>query len=158
VPISATIIAQRAKLVAIALRIVKNKADAEDIAQEVLIKAHLDPRNDQPMGWAAVIAKRLAINLVRDAKRRGELLLENAPLTAEKTAEETRLDQGRLASKLLSLLDEETRSMIEMLHVEEASYKEISRALGIPEGTVISRTSRARNRLRTSEAAIDLPF
>ena len=48
----------------------------------------------------------------------------------------------------LGLLPAEQREVVLMVSLEDLSYEEVSRALGIPIGTVMSRLSRGRDRLR----------
>ena len=48
----------------------------------------------------------------------------------------------------LALLPAEQREVVLMVSLEDMSYQEVSRALGVPLGTVMSRLSRAREKLR----------
>jgi RNA polymerase sigma-70 factor (ECF subfamily) len=50
--------------------------------------------------------------------------------------------------RALSSLPEEQRSVLLLIGVEDLSYKEVARVLGVPIGTVMSRLSRGRERLR----------
>jgi RNA polymerase sigma-70 factor (ECF subfamily) len=49
---------------------------------------------------------------------------------------------------LVALLPDEQRSVLLLVGVEELSYAEAANVLGVPQGTVMSRLSRARERLR----------
>ncbi len=62
-----------------------------------------------------------------------------------------RFDQEETRERLreaLRLLPDEFREVIVLREVQDLSYKEISEVLGVPEGTVMSRLSRARGRLK----------
>jgi RNA polymerase sigma-70 factor (ECF subfamily) len=67
------------------------------------------------------------------------------PATA--TSVETGVVLGEL-SRSLSLLPEEQREVLLLVGLEQFSYAEASEVLGVPMGTVMSRLSRARERLR----------
>jgi len=57
-------------------------------------------------------------------------------------------DERALFQRALGRLPERDREIIALRHYEDLSYKEIAAALGIPEGTVMSRLFHARRRLR----------
>ena len=57
------------------------------------------------------------------------------------------VDSERLQAALSQLPDEH-RTIVLMFYMEELSYKEIAEALDVPMGTVMSRLSRAKSRLR----------
>jgi len=52
--------------------------------------------------------------------------------------------------RLIALLPPEQREVFLLVTLEEMSYEEVAKTLGIPAGTVMSRLSRARERLRTA--------
>jgi RNA polymerase sigma-70 factor (ECF subfamily) len=133
-------------------------ADAEDAAQEGFVKAYgalarfrvgADPRP-----WLLRIVANEARNRVRSSQRRHGLELRLAegfrpgdaapsPEAAAVAAE----DRQRLLG-LVNALDEEDRLVISSRYLLELSGEETAAALGIPEGTVKSRLSRALGRLR----------
>jgi RNA polymerase sigma-70 factor (ECF subfamily) len=59
--------------------------------------------------------------------------------------------------RALGLLPGEQREVLLLVAVEEMTYEEVSRALAIPIGTVMSRLSRGREALRQIMAGEDLP-
>ncbi len=128
-------------------------AQAEDAAQETFIKAWLAlPRYRESAGSLRAWLCRIAINTARDAYRRarpaeelGEQIIdgendpaEQAEVNAEAAAVRRALDQLPAASRAALVLRE----------YEGLAYAEIAAALGIPIGTVMSRLSFARSRLR----------
>jgi RNA polymerase sigma-70 factor (ECF subfamily) len=133
-------------------------ADAEDAAQEGFVKAYRALATfrpgAEPRPWLLRIVANEARNRVRSSGRRHQLELRLAegyrpggaapsPEAAAVAAEDTRhlLD-------LVNELSEEDRLVITSRYFLELSGEETADALGIPEGTVKSRLSRALGRLR----------
>ena len=141
---------------ATAYRIVRRPDLADDVAQDAFLRAYqaLD-RFDlaRPFGpWICRIAANLAINHVRSPEAREEALPEGhgeTPAAAEDPL--TRVLGGEAQSVLeaaLGHLPAEQRAVFSLRVFEELSYREIAEALDIQIGTVMSRLSRARERLR----------
>jgi RNA polymerase sigma-70 factor (ECF subfamily) len=133
-------------------------AEAEDAAQDGFVKAFraLDRfrRGAPPRPWLLRIVANEARNRVRSTRRRLGLELRLAegfrpgdaapsPEAASVAAE----DRARLLA-LVNALGEEDRLVIASRYFLELSGEETAAALGIPEGTVKSRLSRALARLR----------
>ncbi len=133
-------------------------ADAEEAAQDAFVKAYRAigtfRTGADPRPWLLRIVANEARNRLRSAGRRQRLELRLAegfrqgdaapsPEAAAVTAEERR----RLLD-LLSELDENDRLVIASRYLLELDGQETAAALGIPEGTVKSRLSRALARLR----------
>jgi len=146
--------AHQRRVYATALRIVRCHAVADDVAQEAFVRAWRSLESfdlSRPFGpWICRIAANLALNHVRSPRSREEGLPEredpapgvDSPLGRLLDAEATRaLDAA------ISELPAEQRAVFVLRAVEELSYAEIAEALGIPAGTVMSRLSRARERL-----------
>jgi len=150
------------RLYRLAWRLTGAKAEADDLFQELLIKAYgkLDDlvELDEPGSWLC----RVMYNLFIDEKRRfarrrmhtveeGELTgdgLENMPGSDNPEINNERLERiGRLDDALARLSDE--HRVVVLLHDTEG-YKlaEIEELTGVPIGTVKSRLHRARARLR----------
>src|ERR1700736_2881589 len=134
-------------------------ADAEDAAQEGFVKAFRAlgrfRAGADPRPWLLRIVANEARNRVRSSQRRYGLELRLAegfrpgdaapsPETAAVAAE----DRLRLL-QLVNALGEEDRLVVTSRYFLELSSEETAAALGIPEGTVKSRLSRALARLRT---------
>jgi len=133
-------------------------ADAEDAAQEGFVKAYRALATfrpgAEPRPWLLRIVANEARNRVRSTGRRQALELRLAegyrpggaapsPEAAAVAAE----DRRRLLS-MVNALSEEDRMVIASRYFLELSGEETAEALGIPEGTVKSRLSRALARLR----------
>jgi RNA polymerase sigma-70 factor, ECF subfamily len=162
----------------LALRLVGNHADAEDLAQDSLIRAlRALPkfRGDcQLSTWVYRITVNTWKNRVRGEKRRGlwkllplDFLFSSdgdEPKAREPKADEPPLDarletseSGALVQRALMELDPESRAVIVLRELQGQSYQEIATALEVPEGTVKSRLSRAREALKDKLASRVLP-
>ena len=105
--------------------------------------------------WVFTILHNLAMTRLRQRSRRGaDVALDDADeaATAVPPAQEAGLRHRELL-RALETLPEEQRSVLLLVSVEDLSYAEAARVLDIPLGTVMSRLSRARERLaRTLDA------
>ena len=150
------------RLYRLAWRLTGQKAEAEDLFQELLIKAYgkLDAliKIDEPGSWLSRVMYNLFIDERRRFARRrmhtveeGEMSgdgLAGLPGTDNPARDHERLEQLRKLDAALSKLSDEHR-MIVLLHDTEG-YKltEIQELIGVPIGTVKSRLHRARAHLR----------
>lgn len=122
-------------------------ADAvEDVLQETFLAVWRGARSYRPEGaaggWLWGIARRQAALWIR-RERRGVLPgLGVAPDLADAVLTRIELDVA------VESLGDAEREVWRLLYEEDRSVAEVSRAMGIPEGTVKSRASRARWRLR----------
>lgn len=149
----------------VAVSLTRNRADAEDLVQETLIKAHraidrFDGRH--PRAWLLTILRNTHLNSVR--KRRPELLRD--PDAADRLASVGPADGGATAEDAVvdhafddevavafRALPERFRSVVELVDLGGLSYQEAADALGVPIGTVMSRLHRGRGRIRERLAA-----
>lgn len=141
----------------------RSGAEAEDLAQDTLLKAYraLDNFDGQhPRAWLYRIARNTAIN--RDQRNR-ELLLaddENLDGAADEIAEpEEQVVTPILDHHLEAALDDlppSFRLVVQLVDVEGMRYQEAADLLGVPVGTVMSRLHRARRRLRSALAGTHL--
>jgi len=148
------------RVYATAYRIVRRHEVADDVAQEAFIRAHrsLD-RFDaaRPFGpWICRIAANLAVNHVRSPAAREEALPDGHAETPSAAASPL---QGVLDSEARAMLERalqdlpaEQRAVFCLRVFEELSYREIADVLAISIGTVMSRLSRAREKLREALA------
>jgi len=143
-------------------RFTGNQQEAEDMAQEALVKVLERLSTFRGDSAFSTWVYRLTINNLRDNWRRNkkvaalrveingeddrQLQLESpepTPLDEVERKEKQQLLQGALAR-----LPEEQRLVVILRDIRGLSYREIAEALGIEEGTVKSRLSRGRLRLR----------
>ena len=87
------------------------------------------------------------VNQMRSRRHDLEQTMEEPPATPVRAAQSDAIELADL-ERALGRLSVEHREVLLLVAVEQMKYDEVSRALGIPVGTVMSRLSRARERLR----------
>ncbi|MDE2516868.1 MAG: RNA polymerase sigma factor [Rhodospirillales bacterium] len=147
-----------------AMALLHHRATADDLVQDALERAisrwHQRRSDLDTRAWLFTILHHLAVNRMRQAARRGahsaiedvaQVLLAEAPRQEEAMAEADILHA-------VQALPEEFRAVLLLVSVEGLSYAETARVLGVPLGTIMSRLSRARERLsRKMEAGHRAP-
>jgi RNA polymerase sigma factor (sigma-70 family) len=146
-----------------------NGHDAEDVVQEAFLKAFkaLDSfRGGDARGWTLSIVRNTAMNFLRDRKGKGAAPLDGQmdPPDRAPNAERAMLEESRRRQvwQAIARLEPEFREALILREIEGLSYKEIAAVLDVPTGTVMSRLSRARQRLLhdlspTQEVRHELP-
>ena len=135
---------------ALALSILRNPHDAEDIVQETYLKvraaAHLYVPQGKPLAWLFTITKSLCRDLLR-----GQSRTEAAPDGAEDDLRFSYVSDptDRLVLEAaLKALGEEERQVVLLHAASGLKHREIARDLGLPLSTVLSRYSRALKKLQ----------
>jgi RNA polymerase sigma-70 factor (ECF subfamily) len=149
-----------------ALRLTRNQDDAEDLAQDVIVRAytafHQFQRGTNFKAWLFRILTNTYINEYRRRMRAPSMVaLEDVSFETElevslEQADPSTLPEEAVLSKVfdeevetaLKELPEEFRVVVILSDLQEFSYQEISRMLKIPIGTVRSRLFRGRRQLR----------
>lgn len=144
--------AYRLRVVRVASGLLGSTADAEDVAQEVFLKAWHNLPHYHPQGSMASWLYRITVNAAIDLqrKRRAESPLNEQERDPGDSPEQTLLDhdrQERLRSAVAAL-PEGARAALILREYEGLSYREIADALQLPLGTVMSRLNYARQLLR----------
>ena len=141
----------------VALRMLGDAAEAEDVAQEAFLRAHralAEFRGAAKLStWLYAIASRLCLNRLASGERRmvragDERLLR---LPDREPGPEAALEQSELEGALqraLAELAEDRRIVVILRDLEGLSYEEIAAALDLELGTVRSRLHRARMDLK----------
>jgi len=154
------------RLYNLAGRLTGDREEAEDLAQEALVRAYVAlPRfrkGERFSPWVYKIAVNLCINYLR---RRKTLVALNdqAPFVDRSPTPEQSLERGETQAtvqKAILALPEQYRAVILMRHQQELSYSEIAEALGLPLGTVKTHLFRARemlHRLLSQELNMEAP-
>ena len=126
---------------------------ADDLVQDTLERAisrwGQRRRDGDLRAWLFAIQRNLFLNGVRQRKARGVHVGEEALDAMPASCADP--ESGAGLRDILSGLDalpEEQRSLLLLVGVEDLSYEQAAQALGIPIGTVMSRLSRGRARLR----------
>ncbi len=153
----------------LALRLTGNRADAEDLAQDALLRAVKALPGFRGDSLASTWAYRITVNTwknrVRSEKRRKFWHTVTLGLVSEKDGEEivrdvkadeppldadlVKAERASAVQKALLELDEDDRAIVLLRELEEKSYEEIGGMLDLPQGTVKSRLFRARAKLKT---------
>jgi RNA polymerase sigma-70 factor (ECF subfamily) len=133
--------------------LLRDRSAADDLVQDCLERAigrwHQRRADGDPRTWMFSILHNLAMTrLHRAASRPQHIGLDemDACGLAVSARQEDRLRYQDLLAKVAQLPDEQ-RTVLLLVSVEELSYAETARVLEIPVGTVMSRLSRARERL-----------
>ena len=139
------------RLFNVALRMLDNAQDAEDVTQTVFFNAFLklgtyDPRY-KFFSWVYRMAVNESLNVLK--RRKQTVTLEDGPAIAapEATTDDATELQERVGKALMSLKPD-ARAVVVLRHFVFFSYEEIADVLEIPVKTVKSRLFEARERLR----------
>ncbi|MGI9862823.1 sigma-70 family RNA polymerase sigma factor [Moorella naiadis] len=153
------------KIYSLSYQLTGNHADAQDLAQEVFVRAYTGLKNFRreadPGTWLHRITVNLYLNLRRKITRHPTVSLD-APLDTgegEVTREVAAAggDPGELVAEqelqgfvrsALKQLPAEYRTVLVLRELQGYSYEEIASLLGCPAGTVKSRLNRARQALK----------
>ena len=142
----------------LAVRILRDSAQAEEIAQEVLIQvwrkaAGFDPSRGGAMTWIMTLAHHRTVDRVRSeqasAAREDQAGRREVPAPADGVAELVldRLDRQRVRDCLGSLTGAQ-RESITLAYYDGYTYREVAARIGLPLGTVKSRIRDGLIRLR----------
>jgi RNA polymerase sigma-70 factor (ECF subfamily) len=140
-------------------RVVGNRADAEEVLQEVFLQAwrsaaRYDPSRGSPEAWLIMMARSRAIDAVR-AARRSPTRLEAEPVAdvpASMPDLAGTVEARALVTAALADLTEAQREVLELAFYDGLSQAEIAARTGAPLGTVKTRTRMALDRLRRTFA------
>lgn len=130
-----------------------NAHAAEDLVQDCLERAwnkfHLWQTGTNMRAWMFTIMHNIHVNQVRKAVSRPTVVTLNdwTDDRGVKPVQEKRVEVRNVGAAL-ERLPEEQRAVVLLVGLEELSYQEVAKILGIPMGTVMSRLSRGREKLR----------
>jgi RNA polymerase sigma factor (sigma-70 family) len=148
----------------LALRVVGNPADAEEVAQDTFARAYQALAAYRAERVAAMRLRpwlaRIALNLARNRRRRrppptrpledgaGRPLAVAAPAAAEPAEQAERGQERDFWAELLACLPRTQREAVVLRHVEGLPYAEVAEVLGRPVGTVKTHVHRGVRQLR----------
>jgi RNA polymerase sigma factor (sigma-70 family) len=139
----------------LALRLLPNRADAEDVTQATFVAAWLgrgtfDPDRGSMLGWLLGIARRKAVDRLRSAARENRdaetVRAIPEPPVADDTPDRV-LDRLVIADELASLPPEQRRTL-ELAFFDDLTHPQIAAVTGLPLGTVKSHIRRGMANLR----------
>lgn len=146
---------------ALAIRILRDEAEADDVLQEVFLKVwdrapHYAPAQGTPATWLITIARNTALNRLR-SRQRNAAAMERA--AAEPPLESPRTDsaydclvsaeKAALVRRVLAELPDEQRVPLELAYLHGLTYEMVAERLGHPLGSVKSRLRRGMARMKT---------
>jgi RNA polymerase sigma factor (sigma-70 family) len=133
--------------------LIRNREEADDLVQDCLERAisrwQLRRSDGDVKAWLFTILRNLHISRWRRDRRRGPVL--SLDEMGDPPASSSQPDQTLAAKDVLASLNElpeDQKSVILLIGVEDMSYQQAADILGVPVGTVMSRLSRGRERLR----------
>lgn len=146
----------------LALWLVKNRAEADDIVQTAYMRAFEGFGNfvgNNPSAWLMTIVRNTAFNWMKKQKRNNNLVNFDEALhksdrpfknTYDLSPEEilNKISTKNQVIELINLLPVEFSESLFLRDIEGYSYKEISEITQTTKGTVMSRLSRARSQLQ----------
>lgn len=142
--------------------LVGDRARADDLVQDTLERAwgkfHLWRRGSDLRAWLFSIMHNVYVNGVRKNSAAPMLLpLEDDALDVPMRAAQEDGLQVRDVHAALGCLSQEQREVLLLVGLEEMRYEEVAKVLDVPLGTVMSRLSRGRERLRQIMAGGTVP-
>lgn len=157
-PAEHAILAEIPRLRRYARALTGNEADADDLLQDTLERAlgkWLLWRPGNLRAWLLTMMHHVFLNQLR-SRPAFVALDDDTPALPERPRQQDELEVQDL-DRALARLPPDQREVLLLVGLEELSYADTARILGIPQGTVMSRLSRARERLRALLAGGDRP-
>jgi RNA polymerase sigma-70 factor (ECF subfamily) len=146
------------QVLGVALRVLRDRALAEEVTQEVMVEVwkkadRFDPDRGTASGWITTLTHRRAVDRVRSEQasrdRDDRVSRRDEPRAFDAVADEVqvRLDHWQVRRALSTLTDRQ-REAIELAYFGGHTYRDVAKVLGIPEGTAKSRLRDGLLRLR----------
>jgi RNA polymerase sigma-70 factor (ECF subfamily) len=130
----------------------RNESDADDLVQDCLLRAidRIDTfRTDGELRpWLFTIMHNLYVSRWRRNRRHAQVIADDAEADLAVSPSQPASMEVRDVLRGLDTLPDDQRQVLLLAAVEGFHYDEVARMLGVPTRTVMSRLSRARDRLR----------
>lgn len=143
-------------IVTLARRMLKDEAEADDIAQEALLRLwragetlELGPHGLRP--WLRRVTSNLCLDRIRSTRR--TVVTDEVPEMTEEPTQEAGLEEQDLARRVgeaMNALPERQRRALTLFHHEGLSQAEVAEVLGVSDEAVESLLARARRTLRAT--------
>ncbi|EFL37043.1 RNA polymerase sigma factor SigK [Streptomyces viridochromogenes DSM 40736] len=145
------------RVMGLVCRVVRDKAQAEEVTQDVMVEVwrtadRFHPARGAARNWVLTLAHRRAVDRVRSvsANRARELraAVREQERSFDTVAEEVEVrEEQRVVFRCLALLSRELRLPLVLAYYEGLTYAEVAEALSTPEGTIKSRMRQGLQRL-----------
>lgn len=135
------------------LHLTSDPVRAEDVAQETLLRAWqryevLDESRGSVRSWLFTVARNIVIDEWRSKRYQNEKYTDQLPETGDAADQTDALLQSWVVAEAVRTLSKEHRAVLLECYYRGHTVAEASRRLGVPEGTVKSRTHYALRALR----------
>jgi RNA polymerase sigma-70 factor, ECF subfamily len=132
--------------------LLRNQSDADDLVQDCLVRAldHMDQRTSESdmRPWLFSIMHNLCVSRWRRLRFRSSIVVTDTEADVSVPASQQATAELRAALNGFDQLPDEQRQVLLLVGVEGFEYADVAKILKIPVGTVMSRLSRARDKLR----------
>src|SRR4051812_35763852 len=144
-------------LFGVLMRILNNRAEAEDVLQEVFLQvwrraADFDENRGRPFTWLVTLARSRGIDRLRSLASRERAAVAGANETSEDVSDAAsdaiRSERAGAVNAALDDLPEEQRRPLMLAYFDGLTQSEIATKLGVPLGTVKTRMRTAMMKLR----------
>lgn len=136
----------RNRLIRTASNLLRDRHEAEDVAQEAFLKAFREIHRLREDRAFAGFLYRICVRLCMDRLRLKRA--EPSEFDSIQQSEGVAIENRVVIEKLLALLPAELRTTLVLREIEQLSYEEVAEAMHVPIGTVRSRLHTARERFR----------
>lgn len=141
------------RLLGLAVRMLRDRAEAEDVAQEAFVRAWRQAPRWEPRARLDTWLHTVVLNLCRDRLRRrrevtGEAPPERADPAPDPEATLAETERGALVAQAIAALPERQREAILLVHYQELPGAEAAAALGVGVEALESLLARGRRTLR----------
>ena len=149
----------KSRIFSLALRMLGNPTDAEDAAEESVIKLYYSMKKFRGQSsfstWVYAVTRNTCLDIIRkNVKTRSDIDIEEVEyfVSSHEGDPHEATERGQKVAflkKTINSLPEENRKTLILREMDGYSYEEIAELLNISVGTVKSRISRAKERIRT---------
>ncbi|MDQ3687831.1 MAG: sigma-70 family RNA polymerase sigma factor [Acidobacteriota bacterium] len=138
------------QLFGLLLRILHNRAEAEDVLQEVFLQvwlsaADFDEARGHPFAWLVILTRSRAIDRIRALSARQRAAVESQREAfqwdfSDACEDAIKSEQGRIVREALAALPDKQRRALQLAYFEGLCQSQIAARLGVPLGTVKTQT------------------
>jgi RNA polymerase sigma-70 factor, ECF subfamily len=148
-------------MLAYATQLTRDRAAAEDVVQEALVRAWRHPDSlengkGSVRGWLLTVVRNIVVDQVRARARRAPEVRESPPDAAVEDDHADRIVTSMVVVDALNQLSPEHREVLEQVYLKGNTVAEAAKELGIPPGTVKSRSFYALRALREAQPQLTL--